>query len=165
MANQGEIVVCFGYSQSGKTTWFNTATNSNLPVGDGAGGSVTSVPTLAFSPVYNRPVVDVPGLDDTRLTVTNEETALQVASVVAETHIETGSERLSVKAGGQVPTKTDDTGRESPISTSYEAMTSLDDSDGILTPGMRGTARIKVGSRTVGQWLLRLLWQTFNFKM
>ena len=35
----------------------------------------------------------------------------------------------------------------------------------LLTPGMRGTARIKVGSRTVGQWLLRLLWQTFNFKM
>jgi hypothetical protein len=30
---------------------------------------------------------------------------------------------------------------------------------------MRGTARIKVGSRTVGQWLLRLIWQTFNFRM
>ena len=37
--------------------------------------------------------------------------------------------------------------------------------EAVLTPGMRGTARIKVGSRTVGQWLLRLLWQTFNFKM
>jgi len=84
---------------------------------------------------------------------------------LAETHIETGSERLSVKAGGQVPTKTDESGRELPISTSYEAMTSLADPDGLLTPGMRGTARIKVGSRTVGQWLLRLLWQTFNFKM
>jgi putative peptide zinc metalloprotease protein len=84
---------------------------------------------------------------------------------MAETHIETGSERLSVKAGGQVPTKTDESGRELPISTSYEVMTSLDDPDGVLTPGMRGTARIKVGSRTVGQWLLRLLWQTFNFKM
>ena len=84
---------------------------------------------------------------------------------LAETHIETGSERLSVKAGGQVPTKTDESGRELPISTSYEVMTSLEDPDGVLTPGMRGTARIKVGSRTVGQWLLRLLWQTFNFKM
>ena len=84
---------------------------------------------------------------------------------LAETHIETGSERLSVKAGGQVPTKTDESGREMPISTSYEAMMSLDDTEAVLTPGMRGTARIKVGSRTVGQWLLRLLWQTFNFKM
>jgi len=84
---------------------------------------------------------------------------------LADTHIEAGSERLSVKAGGQVPTKTDESGRELPISTSYEAMASLDDPEGVLTPGMRGTARIKVGSRTVGQWLLRLLWQTFNFRM
>jgi putative peptide zinc metalloprotease protein len=84
---------------------------------------------------------------------------------LAETHIEAGSERLSVKAGGQVPTKTDESGRELPISTSYEAMMAVDDPDAVLTPGMRGTARIQVGSRTVGQWLLRLLWQTFNFRM
>jgi len=84
---------------------------------------------------------------------------------IAETHIEAGSERMSVKAGGQVPTETDESGREMPISTSYEAMMSLDDSAAVLTPGMRGTARIKVGSRTVGQWLLRLIWQTFNFRM
>ena len=84
---------------------------------------------------------------------------------IAETHIEAGSERLSVKAGGSVPTRTDEAGRELPISTSYEAMLSVDDPEGLLTPGMRGTARIEVGSRTVGQWLLRLLWQTFNFRM
>ena len=36
---------------------------------------------------------------------------------------------------------------------------------GTLTPGMRGTARIEVGNRTIGQWLLRLLWQTFNFRL
>jgi len=84
---------------------------------------------------------------------------------LAETHIETGSERLSVKAGGAVPTKTDEAGRETPISTSYEALMTIEDADGVFTPGMRGTARIKVGSRTVGEWLLRLLWQTFNFRM
>jgi hypothetical protein len=84
---------------------------------------------------------------------------------IAETHIEAGSERLSVKAGGSVPTRTDEAGRELPISTSYEAMLAVDDAEGLLTPGMRGTARIEVGSRTVGQWLLRLLWQTFNFRM
>ncbi len=84
---------------------------------------------------------------------------------IAETHIEDGSERLSVKSGGQVPTTTDESGRETPISTSYEALMTLDDPDGTFTPGMRGTSRIKVGSRTVGQWLLRLLWQTFNFRM
>lgn len=84
---------------------------------------------------------------------------------MAETHIENGSERLSVKAGGQVPTETDPSGREVPISTSYEALMMLEDPDAIFTPGMRGTARVEVGSRTVGQWLLRLLWQTFNFRM
>jgi hypothetical protein len=30
---------------------------------------------------------------------------------------------------------------------------------------MRGVAKVKVGSRTVGGWLLRLLWQTFNFRL
>jgi len=85
--------------------------------------------------------------------------------MIAETHIEGGSERLSVKAGGQVPTETDESGREMPISTSYEALMTLDDSEAVFTPGMRGTSRIKVGSRTVGEWLLRLLWQTFNFRM
>ena len=84
---------------------------------------------------------------------------------IAETHIEAGSERMSVKSGGQVPTETDPAGREKPISTSYEAMMPLDDTDAGFTPGMRGTARIEVGSRTVGGWLLRLLWQTFNFRM
>jgi len=84
---------------------------------------------------------------------------------LAETHIESSSERMSVKAGGLVPTETDASGREMPISTSYEAMMALDDTETVLTPGMRGTARIQVGSRTVGQWLLRLLWQTFNFRM
>jgi putative peptide zinc metalloprotease protein len=84
---------------------------------------------------------------------------------LAETHIESSSERMSVKAGGLVPTETDESGREMPISTSYEAMMALDDTEAVLTPGMRGTARIQVGSRTVGQWLLRLLWQTFNFRM
>jgi putative peptide zinc metalloprotease protein len=84
---------------------------------------------------------------------------------LAESQIEAGSERLSVKAGGSVPTKTDEAGREMPISTSYEALMTVDDAEGVLTPGMRGTARIKVGSRTVGQWLLRLIWQTFNFRM
>ena len=87
---------------------------------------------------------------------------------ISESHIEAGSERLSVKAGGAVPTETDESGREVPISTSYEVMRTLPGGDPLMaamTPGMRGTARIKVGSRTVGQWLLRLLWQTFNFRM
>ncbi len=84
---------------------------------------------------------------------------------IAETEMEASSERLSVKAGGQLPTETDPSGREAPISTTYEVSMRVDDPDGLLTGGMRGTAKVKVGQRTVGGWLLRLLWQTFNFRL
>ena len=93
------------------------------------------------------------------------ETFRGVVNEIAETHIEVGSERLSVKAGGSVPTTTDEMGREVPISTSYEVLMQVNDAENVFTPGMRGTARIEVGNRTVGQWLLRLFWQTFNFRM
>jgi putative peptide zinc metalloprotease protein len=84
---------------------------------------------------------------------------------IAETEMEASSERLSVKAGGQLPTETDPSGREAPISTTYEVSMRVDDPDGLLTVGMRGTAKVQVGQRTVGGWLLRLLWQTFNFRL
>ena len=93
------------------------------------------------------------------------ETFQGAVNEIAETHIEVGSERLSVKAGGAVPTTTDEMGREVPISTSYEVLMQVDDAENVLTPGMRGMARIEVGNRTVGQWFLRLFWQTFNFRM
>jgi putative peptide zinc metalloprotease protein len=102
---------------------------------------------------------------DLKLDAFPERTFTGAITELAETHIQAGSERLSGKAGGQLPTKTDEAGRERPISTSYEALMTLDDPDGVFTPGMRGTARIQVGSRTVGQWLVRLIWQTFNFRM
>ena len=93
------------------------------------------------------------------------ETFQGAVNEIAETHIEVGSERLSVKAGGSVPTTTDELGREVPISTSYEVLMQVDDVENVFTPGMRGNARVEVGNRTVGQWLLRLFWQTFNFRM
>ena len=92
---------------------------------------------------------------------------------IAENRVESMSPRLSVKSGGSVPTVTDASGRERPISAHYEASVALAASEtarlgiepGTLTPGMRGTARIEVGNRTIGQWLVRLLWQTFNFRL
>lgn len=92
---------------------------------------------------------------------------------MAENRVDTMSPRLSVKSGGSVPTVTDAAGRERPISAHYEAsmLLTADEAEslglepGVLTPGMRGTARIDVGNRTIGQWLLRLLWQTFNFRL
>ncbi len=102
---------------------------------------------------------------DLKLNAFPFETFTGTVDEIAETHIEVGSERLSVKAGGSIPTTTDEMGREVPISTSYEVLMHLDDPGNLLTPGMRGNARIVVGRRTVGQWLWRLFWQTFNFRM
>ncbi len=102
---------------------------------------------------------------DLKLDALSDHTYSGEIAELAEANLESGSERLSGKAGGGVPTETDESGRERPISTSYEALMTLDDPDRVFTPGMRGTARIEVGSRTVGQWLLRLVWQTFNFRM
>ena len=93
------------------------------------------------------------------------ETFRGAVNEIAETHIEVGSERLGVKAGGSVSTTTDEMGREVPISTSYEVLMQVDDAENVFTPGMRGNARVEVGNRTVGQWLLRSFWQTFNFRM
>jgi putative peptide zinc metalloprotease protein len=92
---------------------------------------------------------------------------------IAENRVDLMSPRLSVKSGGSVPTVTDASGRERPISAHYEASMVLPVDEaarlaiqpGTFTPGMRGTARIEVGDRTIGQWLLRLLWQTFNFRL
>lgn len=93
------------------------------------------------------------------------QTIVGTVDELAQARVESSSQRLSVKSGGQVPTRTDESGRELPISTSYEASMKIDDENGYLIPGMRGTARIQVGSRTVGGWLVRLFHQTFNFKL
>lgn len=84
---------------------------------------------------------------------------------IAENHVDAGSERLSVKSGGSVAMTTDEMGREVPMSTSYEVLMHLDDQERVLTAGMLGNARISVGSRTVGQWLWRIFWTTFNFRL
>ncbi|MFM8577553.1 MAG: HlyD family efflux transporter periplasmic adaptor subunit [Planctomycetaceae bacterium] len=104
-------------------------------------------------------------LVDIKLDAFPSRTLRATVDTIAETSVLTAPERLSVKAGGQVPTETDESGRERPISTHYEVSSHLDDDQGLMTPGMRGSAKIRVGSRTVGQWLLRLVWQTFNFKL
>ena len=102
---------------------------------------------------------------DLKLDALPWETFRGTVAEIAETRVETSSERLSVKAGGSLPTRTDAAGRETPISANYEVSMRLDDEHGLFTPGMRGVAKIKVGNRTVGGWLMRLVWQTFNFRL
>jgi putative peptide zinc metalloprotease protein len=72
---------------------------------------------------------------------------------------------LSNKAGGQLATQTDESGREKLLATSYEASAPLDDKSGAMRPGLRGTAKIRIGNRSLGQRLLRYVNQTFNFRL
>ena len=73
--------------------------------------------------------------------------------------------QLSNKSGGAVETKTDESGVPKPASTSYEARVPLDDSDGILLPGLKGEAKISAIPHSLGWRTWRFLQRTFHFKL
>ena len=86
-------------------------------------------------------------------------------SEVSPSDLKVSSRRLSNKGGGTLATKTDASGAERPLSTSYQARVSIDDPDGLLRLGLRGQARIHSdGGQTLWQraWLLT---QAFSFKL
>ncbi len=72
---------------------------------------------------------------------------------------------LSAKAGGELPTRTDPTGRQRPLSTSYQARVALDAPPVQLLPGLRGQAKIQVGTRSLAARLSRWLASTFSFDL
>lgn len=84
---------------------------------------------------------------------------------IANTKLKTSSSQLSNKSGGDLPTKTDEKGREVPLNTSYQAHVPLDNSDGLLFIGLKGRAKVYAGYQTLGQQAWRYLAQTFNFKL
>ena len=85
---------------------------------------------------------------------------------VAESELKVAPRRLSNKAKGELPTKTDtETGIERPMSTSYQARAPIDDPDGRYPIGLRGEARVHTKWISLGARLWRLLSHTFNFKL
>lgn len=72
---------------------------------------------------------------------------------------------LSNKAGGELVTETDESGREHPQQPSYQARADLDGPPGVLRRGLRGRAKIYVEPLTLGQRIWRYAAQTFNFKL
>jgi putative peptide zinc metalloprotease protein len=71
---------------------------------------------------------------------------------------------LSQKAGGEVLTRTDVSGVERPMSTTYEASTSLDDQEGLMFVGATGRARIYTGHQTLARRFWRYLCETFQLE-
>ena len=85
--------------------------------------------------------------------------------LVAETSLELAPKPLSNKFGGDLPTMTDNAGRERLVDSSYQAQVSIDIDPRLLSTGVRGHARIVVDQRTAGDWAWRYLRRTFNFRM
>ncbi len=84
---------------------------------------------------------------------------------IANVELEVSPTRLSVKSGGELPTKTDASGVERPMSTSYQARVPLNNTEGLLRPGLRGRAKVHTGWQTLGARFWRLVTQTINFRL
>ena len=84
---------------------------------------------------------------------------------VANEELRVSPRHLSNKNGGELATKTDETGVERPQTTSYQVRVPLDDPDGLLRIGYKGRARIHTRPQTLGHRLLRVIAQTFNFRL
>jgi putative peptide zinc metalloprotease protein len=72
---------------------------------------------------------------------------------------------LSNKAGGELPTVTDDKGRERLTSSVYQATVTLAEEPNLIRPGMRGRARFAVDRRSAIEWLWRYIRRTFHFRL
>jgi putative peptide zinc metalloprotease protein len=84
---------------------------------------------------------------------------------ISKDELKVSPKQLSNKAGGELATKTDESGVERPLSTSYQAQVLLEDPDKLMRIGLRGTAKVHAGYRTLGQRIYRFVFQTFNFRM
>jgi putative peptide zinc metalloprotease protein len=90
---------------------------------------------------------------------------------ISPREVQFAPEALSNKAGGSLPTATDDQGRERLQSPAYQVIVPLEGDEQLLTDvsllksGVRGYARFSVSHRTAWQWL-RLWWdETFEFRL
>ncbi len=84
---------------------------------------------------------------------------------ISDRHLVVVPPGLSNKHGGDLPTVTDDQGRERLDDHAYQATIILTEDTRLLKPGIRGKARCVVERRTAGQWLWRKFRQTFHFRL
>ncbi|HET6881654.1 MAG TPA: HlyD family efflux transporter periplasmic adaptor subunit [Pirellulales bacterium] len=84
---------------------------------------------------------------------------------IAHEPLRTVPRHLGNKQGGELATKTDESGVERPMNTSYQVRVPIDDSEGLLRLGLKGRARIHTRPQTLGHRLWRFIAQTFNFRL
>lgn len=88
---------------------------------------------------------------------------------IAQSDLKIAPKRLTTKAKGELPTKTDPTtGVERPQSTSYQARVPLEDPERIFQIGLAGRAKIYMDRplwQSLGSRMWRLITRTFNFHL
>jgi putative peptide zinc metalloprotease protein len=85
---------------------------------------------------------------------------------IAKSEMKSAPRNLGAKAGGELLTKTDETGMERPWNPSYPALVfPLEGPDDLLRNGLRGRAKINARWQTASQQAWRFLGETFHFKM
>ena len=72
---------------------------------------------------------------------------------------------LSGKHGGSIVAESDSEGRLVPVSTKYRVSVPLANSERTILPGSTGSAKVRVGSKTIGQRFVRLFNETFQFEL
>jgi putative peptide zinc metalloprotease protein len=77
------------------------------------------------------------------------------------------SRQLSSKGGGELMSKTERSGVERPINTSYQARAAIpiDDKSDRLFQGLRGTAKVAADWQPIGKRVWRYIMRTFNFRL
>ncbi|MEL7500163.1 MAG: biotin/lipoyl-binding protein [Planctomycetota bacterium] len=84
--------------------------------------------------------------------------------VVTPTEMEATPRALSSRFGGAIVTETKN-GVEVPQSTRFIVRAKLHNFDQRIVPGSTGTAKIRVGSQTIAQRMLRIFHRTFQFEL
>jgi putative peptide zinc metalloprotease protein len=94
----------------------------------------------------------------------SHETIISHVEEIARRNREEIPPELSNLAGGEIATQPDqETGGARPLTTVYEIIIPIDNSNLSLHPGQRGMAKIDGGTATLGWWLWRTITKTFRF--
>jgi putative peptide zinc metalloprotease protein len=84
---------------------------------------------------------------------------------IADEKMDTAPTRLATRAGGQLATRSDQSGIERPLAVVYQANVPLDDPSGQIVIGATGMARVHAGYQALWQRLWRTTCRTFHFEM
>ena len=82
----------------------------------------------------------------------------------AQSEMKETSASLSTQTGGSLDTKTDESGRTLPMSTSYQAKVYFDGENLPIRGGYRGKANVHLAWKSLGWRLYRYAVKTFNFE-